>query len=490
MLVAGILAGYWLRLSSSVTGHQEQPGSRAVDLTKAGSELRGTQANHEAAASKEERLSESTIATMDLNELKKAADGWITMSDAAERRRMEGLIFGRWAKLDLAGAWAEAMSRATRRSEFGPALAVLGVIAATDPIGGLKRTMELPASVDRGRAVEVVLGAWAARSPDEAWAYLMQHDDLPGFWNAPDAVLQQIATKDPARAVKLGATLTNNTMRENSLIHFLPAWVATDADAALSWAQNQADPMLRDHAVRYAYEALAGKNPSMAADLASQITDTNARRNAYNGVFESWLRQDLNSALAKISRLGGDVPSGIVINYFANKADKMTNEELLAAGRPLTGELLRNFQTSAVRNRAMRGQYMSAVSLINELPDEETRLQAVKDLAQSWSSGAPETFMSWLEKWPPSKDRDEAISSGLHWFPSANARPDRELAIAVTISDPTIRETKLASILATWSFQSFANAEAWIQGSNGLSPAAKAKLLESVQAYRARMRAH
>jgi len=314
-----------------------------------------------------------------------------------------------------------------------------------------------------------------------------QHDDLPGFWSAPNAVLQQIAATDPARAVKLGATLTNTTMRENSVMGFLPYWVATDANAALAWAQSQADPSMRQYALRYAYRALAEKEPSMAADLASRMTDPDAQRIAFNGIFESWLKRDLNSALAKIAGLGSSVPPEFVMNHIANNADNMTNEELLAAGRPLTGELLRKYQTSVVRNRAMRGQYVSAVSLINELPDEVTRLQAVKDLADWWSRGSAETFLSWLEKWPPSKERDEAISSGLQWSPTAKDRPDRELAIAVTISDSTIRETKLASILSYWSSRSPADAEAWIQGATELRPAEKAKLIELIQSYRARL---
>jgi hypothetical protein len=124
------------------------------------------------------------------------------------------------------------------------ALVSLGVSwAQSDPQASANFAAQLPAGVTRQDMLSTALESWAASSPDQVGAWLIQYQQHPDF----DLVVQSVATSPRAidsnvnLSIACADTILNDTVRMQSLEQIMGRWLQRDPAIATAYLQGSTD---------------------------------------------------------------------------------------------------------------------------------------------------------------------------------------------------------------------------------------------------------
>ncbi|MBC8096122.1 MAG: hypothetical protein H7Y43_09945 [Akkermansiaceae bacterium] len=164
-----------------------------------------------------------------------------------------------WNKEHLSGTGAELRDRLLQRW------------AELDPKAASEWVSKQPAGSMQTDAINRIARAWADVDFDEAVAWANQLGDE----NLKHESLAQIAYREartnPLAALQLAVEIPAGTALDNLLAHIGPLWAVTDATAALDWAKEIANEVLRESVIASMLSGMGEKSPAKAAELALDL---------------------------------------------------------------------------------------------------------------------------------------------------------------------------------------------------------------------------
>jgi hypothetical protein len=184
-----------------------------------------------------------------------AAMAW-EQAHRSEHVAVSGAISGWWEK-DSAAAEAYAASHLDSFSDRSNAATIAGLIAKQD----LERAQQ-----------------WVSQLPDEQ-----------ARRGAESILVSQLAMSDP-RGTAEWATTLGDALRESAVRSAVSVWVASDQTAAKQWV-DQLDGELHDEALSGYALRISFKDPLTAADLAVSISNPTIRNQSLQSITGEWLRQ-------------------------------------------------------------------------------------------------------------------------------------------------------------------------------------------------------
>ena len=111
-----------------------------------------------------------------------------------------------------------------------------------------------------------------------------------------EVIAEQLLAQGPEQGLSILARLAP---KHESLIssHFFQHWIETDPDAALEAIQTEPNVTNRDRQISRAITAIAKSDVARAQVLANRVSGR-ARYDAWSGITQIWIQQDMASELA------------------------------------------------------------------------------------------------------------------------------------------------------------------------------------------------
>lgn len=381
-----------------------------------------------------------------------------------------------WARMDVQAAW-KAAQQMTDPDVRGYCLqAVAGELAKTSPDAAIKLALSMSMGGDRADVLRAVFGDWGKIDLAAAVKYLNSHPDLPTDNYAINGAIYEVAGKNPQMAAQLAVQLSNEQSRQAALSAALQNWQKKDPAAALEWARKLTDPAVRDSALSALLQSEITSNPLAALKKLEYMSSEEVRRDALRSAMYSWMRKDpagamdyifSNEALSKDENLYWSI---------GNTIGNLTNQERSAMlARLPEGEAKDRVINNLVQNYSYSGDYVQAVTLLNEMPDSSQRDSSLHNLGQQWGKKDQRGAAAWLNAQPDSSDRDLATAGYITSIASRD--PQGALQWASTIPDQKVLEAVYKNIASRWLANDPAAAQNWLTSVTLISDAEKQTLI-------------
>ena len=343
-------------------------------------------------------------------------------------------VWWAWAKLDPAGALAEASAsggsraieeviRSIGQGDQDAAIRLLSTYPAADTplvwdgiLSGISKS-------DRGAAVALALeknlkldeyvGDWVEREPEAALTWARGLGDPVQRRRVMDLAVQGLITADPRAALAELERLPAGRSRTERTAEAIAALSRTDPAGAHSAAEALPNPADRQRALFDLTETLAARNPAAALDILkglSWVTET-----------QGWIYESGSH------RSSGGVSRG---------PDHQSIRQLMQTAPEATANLLVT------------------------LPPE--RHAPLEQAVRQWTASQPEAASRWVAAMPVGPTKDTAIMGLTQWLTEESPEPDYDAALAwgAAASTEELRFNTMQNTLSVWRNQDWKAARA------------------------------
>lgn len=288
-------------------------------------------------------------------------------------------------------------------------------LADIDPEAAVWWLDELNDPELRMKATKGVAVYWANKDLSAAVDWMKT---LPG--DARNEACRTIAYEavrgDPRQAMELAENLPAGKMRENLLIHAASELAAEDIDAVLDWALDIEDETLFASVISNAARIWGSKNPEAAAELAIKFLGSGRKHDsAIIGIARKWVQSEPNRAAEwVVSFPAGEMRGSAlktVVNIWAEKDMAKAGEWILSL------EGYRNDQEiseamAVYANKAALQDPPLAAEFAEAIKHKESRLRAIKAVAEHWLLRDPEAARLWIrERSIPEEEKNKLLNS-------------------------------------------------------------------------------
>jgi hypothetical protein len=294
----------------------------------------------------------------------------------------------------------------------------------------------------------------ATASFDERWGRWSAGHRTPASEREMAASLEELAARDPDRAMSLALNEGNVRLRQDLRSAVLRGWAAVSPDDAAVWART-----LPDGDRPLAMEAIftgAARHPEEAVKLGTRLC---AQEPALAGDYGQCLITGLTEAgayetAAQFAIANNSETRGACLNAaFFQWATHQPDQALAAFGK---------IDDPAARMPAFQGMILgwatanpAAVAAYAErLPPSEDRAQAMSQALPQWVSRDPIAASEWMiNHYDPSPDSDAGVAAVAMMPNLLNRRPEIAVAWAESIAEPVLRANTLRSVAQQWAQQ-------------------------------------
>ncbi|MEQ1751415.1 MAG: hypothetical protein ABL974_18470 [Prosthecobacter sp.] len=421
------------------------------------------------------KSAQKAVKKLSTEELKSALALLAAMPKGSDRDALRRQLYYAWGILDPQAAWKAAMADSSDK-ETGLLLgAVASAVAKTNPSAAIVLAMSLSMGGKRSTVLNSVFTEWSKVDVAAAIAYSNSHPDQPIDSFSFSSGLRQLAEKDPLKAANLAISFKDEMRRNSMLSSLMGAWVDRDPAAALKWAQSQTNPQLRQDATASAVGAWAKADPAAALAYVQTISDGETRTSSFKKAWGDWFRANPAAAAAYLATTTDEKLLQSVRFEFSYYSDSLSAKERasLLAKIPegkMKDEIYRTMTGIQIRN----GKFNEALSMLNSMPDSNSRDRSVAELGQAWAKTDLAAASAWLKIQPNSTDRDLALAG----YASTLARSDPTSAInwVNTIPDAKLREGAKRNIAARWYKSDPVKADAWMAENRFFSESDKKRI--------------
>lgn len=358
----------------------------------------------------------------------RALDLALADGDAGEDDFSVNVIFSQWATKDPAAAKA-ALGRLSGRQAERARSAVVTAMAQTDPAGALRFAETLPKPEGRyGDPRTMVIDTWSQ--------------------------------SDPAAALKAAGDIADPAARNQALSSAVRAWSRNDPEGALQYAVAVDDSVLRSDLLVSLSQGANSENRRKIFDAVIEHMPMGDNfRSAVNGLFSGWARENPVEAAAALQELpAGRIQSDMVSQIARGWAGKGQPEEALAWVRNLPdGESKRNAMAGVL------GQWASEdpQAVLNVLPSvpADQRKQAVRQISQAWSRRDPQGALSWAATLTNEDERKDATRDAVGQW--AEGAPEEAARFARNLPE-NVQGPAVGAAVDRWASKDAEAAAEWL----------------------------
>ena len=209
------------------------------------------------------------------------------------------------------GSLASAIDDALGKNDPGHNARVLASLGATsalqsavgqwsekDPAAAMQWAEDLPDEKQRAEALKGIWGQLVREHPEDAAAQLSKNAaEAPYIEGSTGNIITKLTEKDPQQAARWAAALQQPGARKDAFAALGDYFGAQDPAAGGQWLNTFPAGAERDGAIKiFADRAMSG-HPQDAAEWATAIEDTEARRSALGATVGYWCKNDIAAAL-------------------------------------------------------------------------------------------------------------------------------------------------------------------------------------------------
>lgn len=211
--------------------------------------------------------------------------------------------------------------------------------------------LNLESSTNRTGPLTGIAETWMTKDPDAAIAWMNDLPDSSGKVTLFETLAFNLASSNPAEAVRVGMAIPADSLRDKSLAYPVSSWIRSDPNAAADWA------------------------------LHNEESDT--RRAVLRNVAADWIRDDPAKARAWIQSLPANATKDIMLR---DAAGMIANGA--SYGDRVDGPLIASMSSEAIRTTA---------ETLSEIGDARLRQEAYLTLAGKWLRSEPEAARAWID---------------------------------------------------------------------------------------------
>jgi len=263
------------------------------------------------------------------------------------------------------------------------------------------------------------------------------------------AALEELAARDPLRAVALARGENNLILQQQMLQGVLRGWGRSDAAAAAKWALKQTSVEC-DQAVA-ALLIGAAEQPAEATRVTQWLFQEKPDLKRLYGHF---LVNGLNQAghfemAAEFSLSGGPGYSDEWIEATYSDWAAHQPRAATAAATALADPGLQNAALQAVVSGWAPSDPRGLAEFALRLPAGAVRNSALSESLRVWASTNPAAAAQWVARLEPAPEQDAGVAA-IAMMPGFASTPEVALKWADSIFDNTMRVDAMGSIIRNW----------------------------------------
>ena len=398
------------------------------------------------------------------------------------------LRFERWGKKAPEAAAAALTSTTTYfQNRENAVWSVYSAWAATDRAAAIAYATKLAAKGDRARALSGIIDQWCAQDSSSAAAFFRSLPATERTDIYPNGLINALSATNPAEAVQMLALL-GSAARKNACATIAKNWTERDLDASLKWAKSLTSPEEQEMAMDSIANVLGGQDPNKLLSTAQQISNRKLRLKFLE---TSTAPEHASEVLAGLpSEDACDLLKQGNVTRDIAKTDPLAAASLLAKyGNEeqqlwtITGDLYaekdgvtalawaKNLppetQSAALRGviEAMAGKdLVEDAASIQLIQDPECRLEAAKNVAQSWirrDEAGLEAALPQLQGELRQKAQEFLLNMAIDQNPAAAARKILAMNPDAETVDSKAANDRMHYLARQWLQQSPAEAADW-----------------------------
>lgn len=171
------------------------------------------------------------------------------------------------------------------------ALANIGaVLGDQKPTEALNWAQSLTDEEERRSVLDEVLWSMSSVDPEMAAQELSKTNDPQLIESVGSAVAEELAAKDPMKAVQWAAGIAAGPARDEAMAGALAGWATVDAKAAYEYLR--ANDRGNGDATEWVFEEWGSVAPEDAVAALTSIPDAEARERAVTGLVNGWLYEE------------------------------------------------------------------------------------------------------------------------------------------------------------------------------------------------------
>jgi len=286
---------------------------------------------------------------------------------------------------------------------------------------------------------------------DEQWKKLTAQSSTPARDRDLASLIEELAKKDPKRALDFASAQTNWDLRDNLRNAALRGWGSVAPDAAAAWAVDRrleermpsVDAVLTgaaknpDEAVRVATK-LCASDPVPAGDYGHAVISALIE----NGAFEAAARFAAGASMV-------DRQSLLLESSFRQWAQYQP-DQALAALATVADPKARSAAYEGVISGWADADAHKLADYAQTLPAGENRSRALAAALPHWVEKDPAAAMEWIGRFDPSADLDDGMAAVAKLPSIATQHPETAMEWADSISDPAKRLMTKNEVFTSW----------------------------------------
>ncbi len=359
-------------------------------------------------------------------------------------------------------------------SQIAPPAAERSLPAATGTSSNSLSTIADPAREPATRSAALRTTAdW----DDKQWQQTLARPGSPARNAALAALLENLASVDPDRAMSLAKAEGNLKLRQLLLQSALHGWARTSPTNAAGWALALPDSSERERALSTVFagavaadpagalrfgKALIKEHPDDAASYGASLIETLCA----SGDFEKATQLAIDGRT--------DIRSGWMGLAYSRWAE-FQPEQAAAAAAAIPEPGLRNEALHGIVGGWAQADPAALVQFVTGLPADADRGPLLGQALERWAKEDPAAASAWMNQNESGPDLDAGVAAVATMD---SIKPDLAVDWAESVADPELRSTTLATVIRNWLTEDLPAAKHYFESTKNLLPADREELSE------------
>ena len=315
-------------------------------------------------------------------------------------------------------------------------------------------------------------------APGRDWRQLSALPRTPALVAELTAMLEKLATTDPAQALSLAQAEGNLLLRDKFLQATLCGWAHLSATNAAAWAMALTDPAARETAMASVFAGAIASNPDEAVRAGKLVIASHPDdAPGYGSRLIDALCDSGNFEAAAAFSAGGDAQqrSGWMSEAFCKWAELQPAQAAEAASA-MSDPVLRNQALHGIVGGWSEADPVGLVQFVTQLPSDNTERGALLGQAlDRWARQDPAAASAWINNHQTGPELDQGVAA---IATTEGVKPELGVSWADSITDPQLRSQTLNLVLRNWLTIDPAAAKQFFDNTKNLLPDQRKELAE------------
>jgi hypothetical protein len=361
--------------------------------------------------------------------------------DVSQPQMFELLIANEWSKFDPAGAaqWVEALPR---RRQARLAYQIADAFVAQQPGEALAWALRISRTPGRNLWSHMI-GLLAQQNPQEALRIAKAAESPAQRSRAMAAALRTIAAQDPALAISYLEDIPAGPERAQTAVEIAIKMAETSPETALEWVASLSDRQARMMVIMNLSSRMAWEDVEAAAQLVDRVPQE-ARQHWIANVAEAYVEQDPAQAIQWVRQFESEATYESIVSQFASSLAMRDPEAAFELVEGATDGAQRDqMLVNILMSGAAQQSPETATRWVAKIADDNSRAQAVANLASHWAQYDATAARKWVLSQPAGMVRDGGL---MQLAAYATSTADEALDLIDQIQS---REQRMNAVLQT-----------------------------------------